>query len=370
MPGMKIARAAAPIVALLALGLAPGASALEPKEEGAPTAKTGRAIVVGSSEELTGIVVPHDLPTEYWFEYGATNLSYQKSEVRKLEATPSTPLSESSKISVRVKGMSANWRYRLVAENKKGKSVGHEMVFEPKKTSSTEKTGTKKATKSAIDLSQPEPVLVGETLVLTGTITGPERANREVVLQASPYPYRATLADVGAPVRTTAVGGFTFRVPHLSTCTHFRVATTSAPLLPASRMVTALAAVRVVFKARHDSRAKGIVRLYGTVSPAEVGAHVYFQVERPLKPKLPSVKPERQGKSEGEKEPAPSFSTKFSTLVKRGTAGISRFSLVVTITDSGLYRAFVVLPPGPVVSGYSGTIGLHAAFSAHKKKKQ
>lgn len=363
---MKIARAVAPLVTLLALGIVPGAAAIEPKEEGPPTTVTGGASVVGGSDELTGYITPHELATEYWFEYGSTNSYGDKSEVRKLE----TDLSESSKVSETVKGMQSNWRYRLVAKNKDGEKAGRERVFETKSAKSLgKKTG--KAGKSAVKLSQPEAVLVGEALVLDGTVAGPEKADREVVLQASPYPYRTGFADLGAPTLTNAAGGFTFRVPHLSTDTHLRVATVKPPLL-LSPTVTGLAAVRVSLKVRRDSRTKGIVRLYGTVSPAEVGAHVYFQLERPPKQKLPSPKAEKPGKSEsaGEKEPVASFVSKFSTLVKRGTRTVSRFSTVVTIGQSGLYRAFVALPPGPVASGYSGTIGLLASPSARKKNRK
>jgi len=250
------------------------------------------------------------------------------------------------------------------ADNGSEPTYGKEHTF----TAKTKKTGKSNA-KTNLGLTQPEPTLVGDTLVLSGILTGTGNANREVVLQASPYPYRATFADVGAPAQTGIDGGYSFRVPDLRMSTHYRVETVGAPVL-VSRTVTALAEVRVALKVRTTASKVGLVRLYGTVSPAEVGARVYFQLEKAAKQKAPTGKPEKSGKSEkSEVEKPPSFTTKFSAIVKRATKTISRFSLVATIQDAGRYRAFVSLAPGPLASGYSQTIMLHAAPTKAKKKK-
>jgi len=194
------------------------------------------------------------------------------------------------------------------------------------------------------------------------------------VLQASPFPYRTPFANVGGPIATGATGAFSFRVAKLSTSTKFRVATVGA--LPVySLVLTEQVTVRVTLKVRSTSR-KGLVRLYGTVTPAEVGAHVFFQLEgtakRPKAEKEKLDKPKKPGTSEkaAEKSEKPTFSSKFSTVVKRATRTISRFSAVVNIIDAGAYRAFVEVPPGPVASGHSQSIQLHAAPKKKSKKKK
>ncbi len=363
MARLTIRRTLAPVALLVAcLALAPVASRASAESSaelpGPPKVVTGGNHVSGTSDELDGTVNPNNLETTYWFEYGPTNKYEKKSPEGTLKAEPA----EVTEISETVTGMQAGWRYRLVAKNANGEVSGHEKTF-------VIKTTKKKTSKTVLNLTQPESVLVGETLVLGGTLTGTGNAGREVVLQASPYPYRAVFADVGAPILTNAAGGFSFQVPDLSTSTRFRVATVAGTPSLISKVVTGLAAVRVRLRASIDRHNVGLVRLHGTVSPAEVGARVYFQLERPPKQKLPTGKPEKPGKSErSEEEKPPTFSSKFSAVVKRATKRMSRFSLVVTIKDAGRYRAFVAVQPGPLASGHSQTISLSAAPAKHKKR--
>ena len=75
--------------------------------------------------------------------------------------------------------------------------------------------------------------------------------------------------------------------------------------------------MRVSFHVRR-ARRRGFVRLYGDVAPAEVGALVGFQLLAP-------------GRSINEG----------GTVVKAGTAGVSRFSRVVRLRHPGLYRALI-----------------------------
>ena len=130
--------------------------------------------------------------------------------------------------------------------------------------------------------------------------------------------------------------------------------------------------MRVVLKARSSGH-RGLVRLYGTVTPAEVGAKVFIELEKVAKPKADKPgkleKPEKPGKPEKEKgEKPPSFSTKFDTVVKRGTKSISRFSVVVSVRDTGRYRAFVQVKPGPRRVGRQHD--RDAACAEHEKAKK
>ncbi|HEX8714650.1 MAG TPA: hypothetical protein VF706_03695, partial [Solirubrobacteraceae bacterium] len=121
-------------------------------------------------------------------------------------------------------------------------------------------------------------------------------------------------------------------------------------------IVTARVAVRVTLRVRTSSR-KGLVRLYGTVTPAKVGATVLFQLEKAVRP---------HGKSEKETR----FATQGSSLVRRGTRTTARFSQVLTIHKGGHYRAYVVLRSGALVSGASPTVTLHAAPTSGKRKRK
>jgi hypothetical protein len=108
----------------------------------------------------------------------------------------------------------------------------------------------------------------------------------------------------------------------------------------------------VSFGAR-SSGGDGLMRLYGTVTPAVTAANVYFQLLRRVRP--------------GTKEESRRYVSEFVTPVEPGSENFSRFSIVVKLRNSGRYRAFVKVPPGPVVSGASArTIVLHAARAGLK----
>jgi hypothetical protein len=318
---------------------------------------------------LQGSIDPRLLVTTYYFEYGPTAAYGSRTATGTLPAG-----SAKVKVSQPVTGIQLGYHYRLVASNAGGTRDGHDRTITTKQKSAFVLPAT----------FQPTPV--GSPFVLSGTLTGPGNASRAIVLQASPYPYRTAFANVGAPIATDATGRFSFRVPKLTISTKFRVATVSArPLY--SPVVPEPATVRVVLKVRSSRSAPGLVRLYGTVTPAEAGAHVFVQLEKPPKgkgeeeAKAPRserpIKPEKTkkgGSNKGGKaensEKLPTYLSEFSTVVKPGTRAISRFSVVVKIQTAGHYRVFVVVRPGPLASGHSQTIYLHAAPGAKQHKRK
>jgi hypothetical protein len=347
--------------AVLALPLTSQAAGTKQTQPALPGVATGAVThVIGTTATLNGLINPHTLATTYHFAYGPTNAL--------AESTPtvSVPAGTTAvKVAQTVTGFLPGYHYRLVASNEKGLKMGHERVFNPK--IKTKKTGfVLPKTFAATPL--------GGTFILSGTLMGSKNAAREIVLQASPYPYRTAYAAVGAPIFTSATGAFTFRVANMRTSTKFRVIT-AGPAPVTSFVVPAQVQVRVVLKVRASSH-KGLVRLYGTVTPAEVGAHVLVQLEKPPKAEKneTSEKPgklEKPGKGGSEKkEKGPTYATKFKTVVKPGAKTISRFSIVVNITTTGSYRVFVELPIGPLVSGHSENVTLHAPARKAKKKKK
>jgi hypothetical protein len=358
-----------PVLALASLALVlPFASqaATSPNTTpGPPRVSTGGTTrVSGTSATLQGSINPRTLTTTYYFQYGPTTTYGQQTPAATL--TAGTTL---VKVSQPVTGLLPGYHYRLVASNSEGQRSGHDRTFslESSKKTAFELPKTYKATPR------------GGTFLLSGTLTGTGGANRQIVLQATPYPYTTAYTDVGIPIVTTATGHFTFVVAHLDTGTKFRIATVSTKPIY-SLVVPAQVSVRVALKVRTSPISKGLVRLYGTVTPAEVGAHVYFELEKaPKSEEGPptSEKPARlenpaknKGKSEHEEEKGPAFLTKFSTVVKPGTKSLSRFSAIVSIRISGHYRAFVDVLPGPLASGHSSTVLLHAAPSDGKKRKK
>ena len=102
------------------------------------------------------------------------------------------------------------------------------------------------------------------------------------------------------------------------------------------------------------------MRLFGTVKPAEVGARVLFQLEKPARPGTGS---------EAAEERTIRYATTASSVVKRATRNVSRFSAVVNVNKTGRYRAYVQLHHGPLVSAASPTILIHGAPARKRTKK-
>jgi hypothetical protein len=353
------------------LGLASAALALPLASQAAPSAKAptsdvpsvgtgGVTRVLGTSAVLQGTVDPHNLATTYYFKYGPT-IAYGS------QTTPGNLPAGIVKVKVSqpVTGLLVGYHYRLVATNAAGTKEGHDHVF-------TIKTKKKKAAFVLPKTYKPTPL--GGTFILSGSLTGAGNGSREVVLQESPYPYSLIYADVGVPILTTAAGHFTFSVPHMTESTKFRVSTVGA--LPVrSLLIPVQVSVRVTLKARSSGHS-GLVRMYGTVTPAEVGARIFFEYEKP--PKTEGTKGEKptrlerpkQHRAERSEEKGPRYVTKFLSVVKPATKSISRFSAVVSVKESGHYRAFVEVRPGPLASGASSTVLLHAPASVKKKKKK
>ncbi|HTU79298.1 MAG TPA: hypothetical protein VMF09_11115 [Solirubrobacteraceae bacterium] len=355
---------AAVLAALALAGLTATTSSLASQASGtrAPTVTTGRARLssaTATSVTLTGTINGHEQSFEYYFQYGATDLYGSQ--------TPTVKVTEDThveKISASASHVLAGYHYRLVAINSAGeKREGRDRTILPAKVKRT------KQKKLAFDLPHSfQPTVVGAAFVFDGSLTGTGNGAREVVLQESPYPYSAGFTDVGAPVLTSATGAFSFRLPSLRSSTRFRAVMLGPPEL-ISDTLTQLVEVRVTLKVHASKLVKGLVRLYGTVSPTATGAHVFFQLEQAPKPhSLKAEKPQKESKVQArqEKEKPPTFVTKFGTVVKRATRSFSHFSLVVKVKSAGNYRAFVQMPVGPLASGESQTVALKTA----KKKRK
>jgi hypothetical protein len=304
-------------LAALGLGLAlPSPTALAATS--APAVSTSSSSnATFSSVILYGYVNAHGLPTGYVFQYGTTS-GYGGQ-------TPLAPAGNgtiSIKLSQSVSGLQpgTTYHYRIVGVNSTGTANGNDRTF---KTASVP---------LSVQLAGvPNPVVFGNPFLVEGHLSGTGAANHEIVLQANPYPYLGGLKVVGNPEVTNSSGGFSFPFVGLLENAQLRVVTVGKPEV-ASPVVVESVAVRVSFHARR-ARRRGYVYLYGTVAPAEVGALVGFQLLQP-------------GKSVNEG----------GTVVKAGTATVSRFGRAVRVRHAGVYRALVKVSDGARVSNYSEPI--------------
>jgi hypothetical protein len=326
-----------PLLASIALALPAGSpAASKPTPTPAPQVSTTAALhVLETSALLTAAINPEGQETSYYFQYGPTKAYGLQ--------TPTVNLGSGMakiKVGKPIAKLQAGelYHYRVVAVTSTGVVVpGHDRSF------TTKKVPLKLA------LEKIAQVPYGTPFILRGTLAGLGNASHQIALQASPFPYLEAFTEIGAPGITNATGRFAFRVAHLVSSTQFRVITLDArPVY--SQVITVHAAVKVTLHV-HSSAQPGLVRLYGTVTPAEVGARVDFQVHMAVRPRTQS----------SESESTTRFVRKFGTTTKKGGRTFSRFSLVVKVRVGGRYRAFVKVDrAGGLVSGYSTTVVVHA----------
>jgi hypothetical protein len=331
----------APILVVLA-ACSPIAAFAAGSTPGPPKASTNNVVAVrGTSATLQGSVDTGDTATSYYFQFGPT-IAYGK------QTNPGQLAAGTARVKVGqpVTGLLNGYHYRLVADNTHGAAYGKDRVFTVKQTGKS---------KFTIDKST-VPTTFGGTYTLSGTLGGAGNANRPLVLQASPFPFLDAFTTVGAITHTNAAGRFSFTVASLEKTTQFRVSTIDPrPLY--SHVITQDVGVKVTLKVRSSGR-RGLVRLYGTVTPAKPGAHLDFQLFKEVRP----------GNSEKSEERTSRYATQFTTTVKRGTPTVSRFSSVVEIRRGGSYRAYVSLSSKTAVgTGWSHTVLLHTAASSHAK---
>jgi hypothetical protein len=302
----------------------------------------GAQHVLATSALLTGAVTPDGTPTSYYFQYGPT-IAYGTQTPTVNVGTGTTAVKVGRPIAGLQQG--AVYHYRIVAVSSHGQVLGRDRTF------------SRGGTALKLELAKIPVVPIGTRFIVTGTLKGLGNASHQVVLQASRYPYLEAFTNIGAPALTDAAGRFAFRVANLSTSTELRVVTLDLrPIYSAVKL--ARASARVTLRVRSSGHG-GLVRLYGTVTPAAVGAQVQFQLLKAARP--------RAGASE-ESETSSRYATQFTSVVKKATRTFSRFSLVVTVRHGGRYRAFVKLHGGPLVSGASTqTVVLHAAPSSKRK---
>jgi hypothetical protein len=310
----SLALAFAIVLAALALPAAGQAA------QAAPTASTsGVSSVSFSSAVLHGDINAEGAATNYYFQYGTTSAYGAQSPL-----SPAGSASTTVKVSQAITGLQAatRYHYRLVAVGPGGTVAGGDRTFT-----------TARIPLSLALVSTPNPVVFGSPFFVEGTLSGTGGANHAIVLQANPFPYVSGFKTVGNAELTNSTGGFSFPYLGLTENAQLRVVTVGLPVV-ISPVVLESVAVRATVHVRKTNR-RGYVRLYGTVTPAEPGAQVGFQL---LKPGHASI---NQG----------------GTPVKAATATSSNFSGFMRLRTPGLYRVLIkVSNDGAHVSNYSSPI--------------
>ncbi len=315
-----------------------------------PRAVTGGVTAVhGGSGQLEGVVNPEGFETSYFFEYGLTNAfgSSTKPVAIGKEA-------KEIKVGQTVTGLVLGEHYRIVATYVNPASGQTETVRGKEKTykgKSSDRTRFEIEKGKEAELT----AVYGQTFEFVGSLTGKGNADVPVSLQGTDYPYTGAFKSLAGPVTTSSTGRFVFKVPHLSSNTELRVLTDGTrPVY--SPPVTVHVVPLIVLHVRSGGKS-GLYRLYGTVAPARNGVPIVIQELLPQKV--------------GSKRSGPRPHEVARTVLKRATSTVSRFSVIVALSGTYHYQAFVQLPKGALTSGASNHVEIRAPKSSakHKHKK-
>jgi hypothetical protein len=224
-----------------------------------PAVSTGGAREVSyGSATLTGSLNPNGSDASYYFQYGPTKLYGGQTAIADAGAGIHVVT-----VRLAVTGLQplTVYHYRLVAVNGAGAAAGSDRTLL-----------TTKVPLSLQILASPNPVLFGGSIAVQGTLSGTGSANREVILQASSFPFTAGFQNLGNPELTNASGGFSFPVLGMTLVTQFRVVTTTNPPVVSPVALDGVA-VRIDSHVGRARRAH-FARIFGTVTPAENGMQV------------------------------------------------------------------------------------------------
>jgi hypothetical protein len=287
-----------------------------------PSATTGAATQINAGgARLNGTVDPNTEPTGVYFEYGLTN-RYGSRTADAAAGAGDRPRAVSSVIG----GLRPNtvYHYRLVASNPSGVRSGRDRTFRTRPQPPGFQFG-----------AAPNPVTFRFPATIAGVLTGANRANRPIALQARPFPYTTGFADVGAQVVTNGAGQFAFPLPAPEATAQYRVRTVAGQPAVTSAILTLGVAVRVKTNVSRTRVGRGSrVRFSGTIRPARPGARYAIQ------------KQTRTG----------NWVTVAGSITRTGTTTFSGFSRRVRIRSGGNYRVFVQIVDGNLTSGIGRTV--------------
>lgn len=278
-----------------------------------PSVATGLAgSITPQSATLTGKVDPGGAPTGYRFQYGPT-AKYGAQTARLSAGFGVSPVAATAGVA----GLKSDtlYHYRLVASNSQGTVRGADRTFR-----------TPKQPLGFSVAANPSVVPFGGSTVVAGTLGGTGSTNREVQLQASPWPFQTAFAPVGNVQLTSATGTFSFPLLGLGINTRYRVATTGKTPVVSPEVATQVGVI-VTTNVKRRVKKGNTLRFSGRVRPARVGEQIGVQ------------------RLSGE-----SWVTLKGSRTRTGTDTYSSYATRVRIRKSGTYRVFVRIADGSLQS--------------------
>ena len=307
----------------------------------------------GTSVQLNGVLIANNIAVNVYFQYGPT-VAYggQTKPLAIAPPVPVPPTPKAVKDGQQVNGMLPGYHYRICATySVAGKAeppvCGKDKAFGG---------GRLNALKFKVAKGKEERLsaVYGGSLDIAGSLTGKNNANHGLTLQATPFPYTEPFTAIGGTVVSSRTGSWVFKIARITQDTQFRVLTVDTrPVY--SPVMTVHVTPRITLHVRSGG-GTGLYRLYGTVSPSRPGAQLTIQQLVPQKA--------------GSKREGPATHNVGNTVLKKATKTRSRFSVIVSLSGTFRYRAFVKLPKGAIESGHSSNVLIKAPKAKPGTKKR
>lgn len=293
----------------LSLGAAPALAAK-------PRASTdGVTDVTPVGATFLGSIDPRGLASSGFFQYGTTTKYAQRTPSQSAGLNPGLfPLRAS------VTGLKSDttYHFRVVGENKDGRTNGKDLVF-------------KTAAPTTTPVFTPNPAPYGDPVIVSGVIVGSGAGGADVSLFGRPFPFTDPFTKFGNTVVADPSGAYQFVLTNALNTAQFQVQAQTNPAFTSSIQTLEVASkisLSVVGKVRRGHK----VRFHGLVAPGQDGVVVDIQ------------KRQRSGK----------YKRFASTTLKHRLDGRSGYSVRKTLRKRGIFRAVVKSPGGAVVGAATG----------------
>ena len=294
-----------------ALVAAPGALAAKPKVTTEPAANI---TPVGAT--LNGTVDPRGVATSAFFQYGTTKSYGNRTGDQSAGVNPGAiPLSADI---AKLKS-ATTYHYRMVAENKDGRTNGPDRTF-------------KTAAPTTTPVFTPNPVKYGDPFTVSGVIVGSGAAGAEVSLFTRAFPFTDPFTQFGSTVVADANGAYLFVATNALITAQYQVRGQTNPPF-ASEIQTLNVASRLGIKAPSKVRKGRKVRFHGIVAPAQDG--IGLEIQKLQKDHV-------------------TFKRFAFTSLKHRDDGRSGYSVRKRLFRRGVFRAVVLSAGGAFQSGTSG----------------
>ena len=295
-------------------------------------------VVTAAASDITpvgavvhGTVDPRGAASSAFFQYGTTKSYGKRTGDQPAGVNPGTIPVQAGITGLR---SATTYHFRLVAENKDGRTNGKDLTF-------------KTAAPTTTPVFTPNPVPYGDPVIVSGNIVGSGAKGAEVSLLGHAFPYSDPYTQFGNAVVADDAGNYQFALTSVLSTAQFEVQAKTNPAFTSAAEILQVSS-KISLAVQSKVRKGHKVRFHGLVAPAQDGIVVQI------------LKRKHDG----------SFGVFTTTTLKHRSDGQSSYSVYKTLNRRGVFVATVQSNGGAVIPGTSPNAHSIAVTKKHKKHKK